>query len=121
MSVLAARVNGWTRALGAAGLTAFGGLGTAAAQQPTGNPFLENRFHLAIGGFFPTIDSDIRLEGSEVAKINAEDTLGLDDSTETFWATARWRFARRHAVEFEWVQLDRDAKQTADERFTATF
>jgi len=90
-----------------------------AAQLPGKHPLLNKRFMIGAGGFFPDIDSKIRLDAESLdlgTELDFEDQLGLEDSQNTFWLTSRWRISRRNNLEFEWVQLNREAFVAATTR-----
>jgi hypothetical protein len=75
------------------------------------NTVMDDRFTFYIGGFFPQVSSDIRLD-AEIAggigdTISLEDTLGLEDSKSVLWGGFNWRMARRHTFELEAFQLNR--------------
>ncbi len=94
--------------------------GSAAAEEGAVNPEFTDRFSLRVGGFFPTIDSKIRLDstkGTLGSVLDFEDDLGLEETAPKFWAGARWRITRRHRLEFEYLQLDRSGAQTASTDF----
>ncbi len=81
----------------------------SAAAEVAGHTLLTSRFHVGVGGFFPTVDSKIRLDsdfglGTE---LDLEQQLGIDRSRDVLWANARWNISRRNHLEFEWTQLDR--------------
>jgi hypothetical protein len=78
---------------------------------PGEHPMLNKRFNIAGGGFFPFINSTIRLDsdldlGTE---ISFEDTLGLEQTMSTFWLGGQWNIAKRHSLDVEFVQLNRNA------------
>lgn len=79
---------------------------------PGKHPLLNKRFMVGGGGFFPWIDSKIRLDSQRFGvgtKIDFEDELGLEESKSTFWTVARWRITRRNNLEFEYARLNRNA------------
>jgi hypothetical protein len=93
-----------------------------AASETNGNKsgFLTDEFYVAIGGYFPTVDSDIRLDapdGSRGTDFDLEDELGLDETTATGFGYFRWRFAPRHRVEMEIFALNRDGNSVASKPF----
>lgn len=75
------------------------------------NPVLDDRFTFYIGGFFPQVSSNIRLDadlGSSIGDdISLEETLGMEDSKSVLWGGFNWRMARRHFLELEAFQLNR--------------
>ena len=82
--------------------------------------FLTDEFYIAIGGYFPTVDSDIRLDapdGSRGTDFDLEDELGLDETTATGFGYFRWRFAPRHRVEMEIFALNRNGSSVATKDF----
>jgi len=72
-------------------------------------PFIEDRFTLWLGGFFPAVDSTIRLDTPDRIgdTIDFEETLGLDDGKNVWFGGARWVINPRHILEFELIQLNR--------------
>ena len=83
----------------------------AEADSPNaGAPFLDDRYSFWLGGFFPKVDSYIRLDSSSGLpgnEIDFEDTLGLEDGKNVGFGGIRWRMAPRHLIEFELIQLKR--------------
>lgn len=88
---------------------ATGAVSAAFADLPGKHPVLNKRFRIGVGGFFPGIDSNLQLDGSDTPGTNLdfEDLLALEDSANTLWATADWHISKRHGLEFEFVQLNR--------------
>ena len=77
-----------------------------------GHPLLNNTWDFWAGGFFPSVDSEIRLDsslGSPGDGIDLEDDFGLDDGKTVLWGGARWHFLTRHLVEIEVANLNRSA------------
>jgi hypothetical protein len=110
------------QAIGAAALAVSGGLWVpaATAEEERLNPEFTDRFSVNVGGFFPSIDSKIRLDSTTFGTgtvLDFEDNLGLEETSPTFFAGARWRITRRQRLEFEYVQLDRSATRTASADF----
>lgn len=93
-----------------------------AASETDGNKssFLTDEFYIAIGGYFPTVDSDIRLDapdGSRGTDFDLEDDLGLSSTTATGFGYFRWRFFPRHRLELEIFALNRDGTSVATKDF----
>ncbi len=81
-----------------------------AADEDEGAPFLDDRYSIWLGGFFPTVDSRFRLDSSAGVpgdEIDFEDTLGLEDGKNVGFGGFRWRITPRNLVEFELVELNR--------------
>ncbi len=81
------------------------------------NRILNDRFTFYLGGFFPQVSSEIRLD-AEIAggigdTISLEDVLGLEDSKSVLWGGFNWRIARRHFLELEAFQLNRSGSVSA--------
>ena len=86
---------------------------------PGKHPLLNKRFTVSVGGFFPDIDSKVRLDatnGNIGTEIDFENELGLEESKDVWWANLRWRISRRNNLEFEWNQLNREAFVAATTR-----
>jgi hypothetical protein len=80
------------------------------------NHMLDDRFSLWIGGFFPKVESTIRLDstaGNPGDEISFENFLGLEDSKTTLWGGFRWRISRRNQLEFEFNNLNRSGSVSA--------
>ncbi len=71
--------------------------------------YLDKKFSLWLGGFFPSVDSTIRLDSrfGPGDTIDFEETLGLEDGKSVWFGGVRWRFNRRHQLEGELIQLNR--------------
>ena len=100
---------------------AFNARAAEEAKSATNNTLFESEFSLAVGGFFPWIDSDISLgpsSGGSGQTIDMEKTLGLNDNTASWWVNFDWRFLPRHQLQVEWFQLNRSGSRTADRDFS---
>ena len=89
-------------------LFSTGVLVTASAHAETSaesNRVLNDRFTFYIGGFFPQVGSNIRLDsdfaGGIGDDISLEDTLGLEEGKSVLWGGFNWRMAHRHLLELE--------------------
>ena len=97
------------------GLLVLAAAVAAADSSDEGAPFLDDRYSFWLGGFFPRVDSRIRLDSSSGApgdEIDFEDTLGLEDGKSVGFGGFRWRISPRNLVEFELVQLNRSGLVT---------
>ncbi len=67
-------------------------------------------FRVYVGGFFPSVETQIAINGSVVTPppINVEDLLGVADSSSVAWAGAAWHISQRSSLEFEFFNLNRD-------------
>jgi hypothetical protein len=81
------------------------------------NRVLNDRFTFYIGGFFPQVSSNIRLDadfsGGIGDDISLEDTLGLEEGMSVLWGGFNWRMAHRHILELEAFQLKRSGSVSA--------
>jgi len=87
-----------------------------AADATSDSGYLTDEFYIAVGGYFPTVDSDIRLDapdGSAGTDFDLEDGLGLESTTATGFGYFRWRFMPRHRIELEAFSLNRDGTSAA--------
>jgi len=75
---------------------------------PTGN-----RVAVAGGGFWPTLDTDVRLDSSDGilgTTIDFESNLGMEESKALPIALARIRISRRNAIDFAYFNLNRSGQ-----------
>lgn len=82
----------------------------AQAQGDEKYPVLNDRYRIYLGGFFPNVESEIAINGAtgNPPPLDAEGTLGIEDSDSVLWGGARWRISRRNQLEFEFFKLNRD-------------
>jgi hypothetical protein len=85
--------------------------GTANAQSNTLNPTLNDKWMFYAGAFFPSADTEVRLDsdvGLPGDNVNFADFLGLSDNDGVFWGGFRWRISRRNQLEVEFANLTTD-------------
>jgi hypothetical protein len=83
----------------------------ASEESDYAGPVLDDKFFLIIGGFFPRIDSTVRVDSNSGIKgsdLDMEDALGLDDSVASPYLYFRWRYHPVHRVELEYYELLRE-------------
>ena len=81
-----------------------------AAEESSDQLFPLDPYTIWLGGFFPSLDSHIRIDsdmGSPGDGLDFEDTLGLADGKSVLFGGFRWRMKPRHALEYELIQLNR--------------
>ncbi len=104
-------------------LLLFNGLpGSTATAEENAAPgaLFDKKLTLALGGFFPRVDSTVSInpsQGGSGADVSLEDDLGLDASNTSVWLGLNWRFQPRHQLQFEWFQLSRKGEKTASRPF----
>ena len=77
--------------------------------------FLDDTYALSLGGFFPSLDSQIRLDpevGTPGDGLDFEDVLGLADGKSVLFGGVKWRPSLRHLIEFEFIHLNRSGQVT---------
>lgn len=96
----------------------------AAADEDSGSPgsMIDKEFVIALGGFFPRIESTVSVAPTSGIgsgqEISLEDALGLDDDNSSAWIGGAWKFLPRHQLQAEWFQLNRAGQNTAGTAFT---
>lgn len=83
---------------------------------PAADRPLYSRFHALIGGFFPTVATEARLNAGqdvEGTEIDFESQLGLEDNVASPRLGLLWRFTRRSGISASYFQLNRDGTDTA--------
>lgn len=81
-------------------------------------PWHARRFRLMAGGFFPLNNTAVSVNGNNGrigTRIDLEDNLGFDTTTNSFYANAMWRASKRSKFELEYFYLDRKTVYTLDE------
>jgi hypothetical protein len=71
----------------------------------------EYRHRIYVGGFWPSINSKIAINGEDfrpLPPINVEDVLRVPDSKGTAWGGIDWKISRRNALGFEYFSLNRN-------------
>ena len=69
-----------------------------------------DKWSIGLGYFMPDLNTQIVIsdeDGNIGTGINFEQNLGLDDSKGTALLFVNWHFARRHALEYRYFQLNR--------------
>jgi hypothetical protein len=81
-------------------------------EDPTGH-----RFAVALGGFFPQLDTVVRVDaadGSIGTTIDFENTLGMDKSKTLPIVRGFYRFNEKHRINFGYFNLDRSGLGVSD-------
>jgi len=77
---------------------------------------LRDRFKLNLGGFFPSFDTQVLYEGTDLIGtiVRLEQNLDLDSSTSNYRLEGHWRFSPRSRVEFSVFDIQRGSLSTLD-------
>lgn len=78
----------------------------------------QDKWKFALGAFFPSINTKVKIDGTEIGdNIDLED-LGLSDDDTIWRLDGYWRFFRKHRLNFGYYQFNRDASIRLDEQIT---
>ena len=94
----------------------FSGSTARAEDNAASGSLFDKKLFLAVGGFFPMIDSTFSLnpsQGGSGGDISFEDDLGMDNTSASAWIGLNWRFQPRHQLQVEWFQLNRSGDTSA--------
>jgi hypothetical protein len=90
--------------------------GTAMASEGGWGPG-QDRWKFQLGGYFPSINSDMQIEINDT-DIDLEEKLGLDENDALWRVDGSWRFARKHRLKFGYYGFDREASKSLVEDLT---
>ena len=90
--------------------------GTASADEGYGPG--QDRWKFALGAFFPSTNTDLKIDGTQVGDRIDLENFGYDDSDSLFRLDGYWRFFNKHRLEFGYYQFNRDANRRLDEEIT---
>lgn len=77
----------------------------------------KDKFKLSVGGFFPAIDSQLKVDSKEFGKgteIDLEDDLGFNEDVNLFRIEGYWRFAPKHRLYLGYYGFGRDTQKTLE-------
>ncbi len=99
-----------------------GSMGTAHAEATDDaidaiHPKLKDRFYMNLGGYWPSIDTTLRVDGPDGigTGISLEDDLAFKDREMLPFALLDLRLGHRWHVEGEWFEINRDSRYTTTE------
>lgn len=76
----------------------------------------QDKWKFELGGFFPSIDTELQINGLSVGDdFDLENELGFSNDEAIWRLDGYWRFFKRHRLSFGFYQLDRDGSKTLDE------
>ena len=81
------------------------------------SPVGMEKFKLSIGGFFSTIDSQLKINSKTIGMgtdIDIESDLGFDEDVSLGRIEGYWRFAKKHRLFLGYYGFDRDAHHTLE-------
>jgi hypothetical protein len=82
------------------------------------HPFLSDRFHLGIGGFWPRKTFKVRADGSSPGdEIDFEEDLGFDESESTTSINFRWRYSQNWSLWAQYWKVDSEASTVLGEDY----
>ena len=82
------------------------------------HPFLSDKFHLGIGGFWPQKTITLRADGSSPGdEINFEEDLGFDESESTTSINFRWRYSRNWSLWAQYWKVDSEGSTVLEEDY----
>ena len=68
----------------------------------------QDKWKFALGGYFPSVDTKVKIDGTEIGDNLDLEGLGLS-SDESLWRLdGYWRFAQKHRLAFGYYGFDRD-------------
>ena len=78
----------------------------------------QDKWKFQLGGFFPSINTKLKVDGIQAGDLIDLEGLGLSDNDSIWRLDGYWRFAPRHRVEFGYYQFNRDGTRRLDEQIT---
>jgi hypothetical protein len=87
------------------------------AQAGEESPVGKDKFKLSIGGFFSTIDSQLKINSKVIGlgtEIDIESDLGFDEDVSLGRIEGYWRFAKKHRLYLGYYGFNRDALHTLE-------
>ncbi|MFA9421190.1 MAG: hypothetical protein ACERLB_13650 [Gammaproteobacteria bacterium] len=82
------------------------------------HPFLSDKFHLGIGGFWPQKTVKLRADGSSPGdEINFEEDLGFDESESTTSINFRWRYSKGWSFWAQYWKVDSEGSTVLEENY----
>jgi hypothetical protein len=80
------------------------------------HPFLSDKFHLGVGVFWPKINFDVRVDGSDPEEeIDFDEALNLSDYQAALSLNFRWRFGEKWSVVGQYWSIDRSGEEVLTE------
>jgi len=107
--------------LGLVVVCALSGSPVLAADNPDVHPFLTSRYSIQLGGFFPTQNTNLRVDGSAdvpVPQIDFEKSLKVRDRAKVFAFEFTWRFGKKWSARTQYFAADRRQKAVLEEDIT---
>lgn len=88
----------------------------------------QDKWKFALGGFFPAVSTELKVDGSLVGDNLDLESLGFSDDDTLWRLDGYWRFAQKHRFTFGYYQFNRDGNirlaeqiQIGDEIFDVGF
>jgi len=82
----------------------------AVAQEKVNYINFNDTVRVYVGGFAPTLSSEITINGENVTPppIDIEEVLGVSDGESVVWGGVQWTISQRNSIELEFFQLNRN-------------
>jgi hypothetical protein len=79
--------------------------------------YLSDKFQIGMGAFIAdfTTDASVGFGGAIGTRIRLEDTLGVEDSNDSFLLDGQWRFKRKHAIGWALYTFSRTGSSVLNE------
>lgn len=68
----------------------------------------QDKWKFQLGGYFPAINTKLKIDGSQVGDNVDMEGIGLSDDASIWRLDGYWRFAKKHRFGFGYYQLNRD-------------
>jgi hypothetical protein len=78
----------------------------------------QDKWKFQLGGFFPSTNTKLKIDGTQVGDNVDLEGLGLSDDDSIWRLDGYWRFAKKHRLEFGYYQFNRDGSRGLDEQIT---
>ena len=78
----------------------------------------QDKWKFELGGYFPAVDTQLKLDGGEVGDNLDLEGLGLSSDESVWRLGGYWRFAKKHRMGFGYYKLSRDGSAGLSEEIT---
>ncbi len=78
----------------------------------------QDKWKFELGGFFPAVDTQVKIDGTKVGDTLDLEGLGLSGDESVWRLNGYWRFAKKHRLGFGYYKLGRDGSVGLAEEIT---